>query len=546
MRRPIPTILFILATLGCARATDAESAPWVADQGDGSYKNPVLFADYSDPDVIRVGDDYYMVSSSFNCVPALPILHSRDLVNWTLIGRAAERLPSPRYDLPRHGEGVWAPSIRHHDGWYWVFYGDPDVGCYMTRARDPRGPWEPLHLVHEALGMIDTCPLWDDDGKAYLVNGWAKSRAGFNAILTVYEMEPDGTALIGERTTVFDGTVTHPTIEGPKFYKRGDYYYIFAPFGGVATGSQTVLRASSPLGPYEYRNVLEQGSTDINGPHQGGWVTTPDGGEDWFLHFQEYTDYGRVAHLNPMHWTDDDWVTMGVDFDGNGIGEPVSTHAKPNVGATHPVAVPQTTDEFGEPAMAPQWQWYANPEAGWASRDDRPGWLRLTPVAIAGGEPNLHNQPNILLQKLPAPDFTVTTKLDAAALTGDAKAGLIVMGFDYAYLGVSRAGAGLRVTRVTCTGANDGRAESVQTTADLPDAPLFLRVEVEEKSKRPHCAFSYSADGETYTELGNEFAAREGRWIGAKVGLFAVTPAGVAGSGVGPGGHADFDFFRIQ
>ena len=268
---------------------------------DRTYRNPVLFADYSDPDVVRVGEDFYMVSSSFQVVPGLPILHSKDLMNWTIIGHAIERLPSPRYNTPQNGGGVWAPSIRFHQGFFWIYYGDPDLGVFMTKARDPRGPWDKPVLVREARGWIDPCPLWEPDGSAFLVHAWAKSRAGFNSILTVHRLSPDGTRVLDDGVPVFDGHDEHPTIEGPKFYRRNGYYYIFAPAGGVKTGWQTVLRSRNPLGPYESRIVLEQGKTDINGPHQGAWIDTPSG-ESWFVHFQDRGAYGRIIHLQPMQW----------------------------------------------------------------------------------------------------------------------------------------------------------------------------------------------------------------------------------------------------
>ena len=231
------------------------------DLGDGRFRNPVIFADYSDPDVARMGDDYYLVASSFNATPALPILHSRDLVNWTIVGHAASRLPSPRYDTPQHGQGVWAPSLRVHGGRFWIYFGDPDLGIFMTSAVDPRGPWEPLTLVQSASGWIDPCPLWDDDGSVYLVHAWAKSRAGFNSVLTLRRLSADGRRLADDTAvTVFDGTTSQPTIEGPKFYKRGGYYYIFAPAGGVTNGWQTVLRSKSVRGPYEERIVLSAGA----------------------------------------------------------------------------------------------------------------------------------------------------------------------------------------------------------------------------------------------------------------------------------------------
>ena len=193
---------------------------WSADLGNGDYQNPIIHADYSDPDVIRVGDDFYMVSSSFQMTPCLPILHSKDLVNWKIINHVAEKLPYSSYDQPRHGDGVWAPSLRYHDGKFWVFFGMPDEGIYMSTARDPAGEWTPLHQVKKVKGWIDTCPFWDDDGNAYLVSAFARSRIGFKSILHMSRMKPDGTELLDDGRHIFDGNEHHPTIEGPKMYKR--------------------------------------------------------------------------------------------------------------------------------------------------------------------------------------------------------------------------------------------------------------------------------------------------------------------------------------
>ncbi|HVF29745.1 MAG TPA: glycoside hydrolase 43 family protein, partial [Pyrinomonadaceae bacterium] len=218
------------------------SKVWVADNGDGTYKNPIIHADYSDPDVVRVGGDYYMTASSFNAAPGLPILHSKDLVNWRLINYVfEEQEPRDVFGSAQHGGGVWAPSIRFHKGEFYIYYPDPDFGIYMTKTKDPAGKWSKPLLIKAGKGWIDPCPLWDDDGQAYLVSAFAGSRSGIKTILIISRMNPEGTRLIDDGVLVFDGHDKHPTVEGPKFYKRDGYYYIFAPAGGVATGWQLVL-----------------------------------------------------------------------------------------------------------------------------------------------------------------------------------------------------------------------------------------------------------------------------------------------------------------
>jgi beta-xylosidase len=524
------------ANPGAATMNQADPV-WKPDNEDGTYKNPIIFADYSDPDVIRVGDDFYMTSSSFNCVPGLPILHSKDLVNWKIIGHAIRRFEDKRFDVPQHGNGIWAPAIRYHDGWFWIFVGDPDAGILMTKSKNPAGPWEPLHLVQEGKGLIDTCPLWDDDGNAYLVHAWANSRAGINSILTVRRMSPDGTKLLDEGTLVYDGrNGVAPTIEGPKFYKRNGWYYIFAPAGGVKQGWQLALRSRNVFGPYEAKRVLEQGSTEINGPHQGGWVELKNG-ENWFIHFQDRGAYGRVVHLNPLHWVDD-WPLMGVDLDGNGVGEPVTKYKKPDVGRACPVVVPQTSDEFDSKTLGLQWQWHANSQDAWMSLTARPGWMRLFAVPAPADSKNLWLVPNLILQKFPAPEFTVTTKLDFSRLgTGD-KTGLVIMGQDYSYLAVEKTLSGYRLIKGLCKNAMGAAEEIEESTLDCSAGPLLLRVKVDDGAV---CHFSYSNEGKDFIDIGQLFTAQPGRWIGAKVGLFCLAQEVKNNKD-----YSDFDWFRIE
>ncbi|HEY5807073.1 MAG TPA: family 43 glycosylhydrolase, partial [Povalibacter sp.] len=378
MLRVSASALTGLLFAGCAAIQPASAptppGPWVADLGDGTYQNPILFADYSDPDAIRVGDDFYLTASSFLAAPGLPILHSKDLVNWTLVNHVfAQQPPVEHFSRPRHGQGVWAPAIRHHDGKYWIFYPDPDFGIYMTTATDPVGKWSAPLLIKPGKGLIDPCPFWDDDGQLYLIHGWAKSRAGISNLLTLYTLSADGTKVLDAGEVIIDANKLPDwrTLEGPKLYKRHGYYYVFAPAGGVATGYQAVFRSRNIRGPYENRIVLDQGNTTINGPHQGAWVDTASG-EDWFLHFQDRGPFGRVVHLQPMEWNDD-WPLMGTDPDKDGKGEPVLRHRKPDIGKTYPPAAPQTSDEFTAPTLGLQWQWNANPQADWASLTASPG-----------------------------------------------------------------------------------------------------------------------------------------------------------------------------
>jgi beta-xylosidase len=524
------------------RPDNQESAPvskvWVADRGDGTYRNPIIHADYSDPDVIRVREDYYMTASSFNAAPGLPILHSRDLVNWAVIGYAlARQAPLDVYGKPQHGNGVWAPAIRYHNGEFYIYYPDPDYGIYLTKAKQARGPWSEPVLVKGAKGWIDPCPLWDADGNAYLVNAMAASRSGVKSILVVSRMSADGTKLLDDGVMVFDGHDKNPTLEGPKFYKRNGYYYIFAPAGGVETGWQLALRSKNIYGPYDEKVVLARGETEVNGPHQGAWVETQTG-ESWFIHFQDKGAYGRVVHLQPMRWIND-WPVMGADADGDGTGEPVLSYRKPNVGRSYSLMTPPDTDEFNSNGLGLQWQWHANPGTHWAFPAGGLGFLRLFNVPLPEGYRNFWDVPNLLLQKFPAPEFTATAKVTFTPRTDDEETGLIVMGLDYAYLSVKKKPDGLVVSQtINREAEKGGRGKESASSAPLKSNTFYLRVKV---TKGAQCAFSYSADGTTYLPVGEAFTARQGKWIGAKVGLFAIRTGRTRETG-----YADVDWFRVE
>jgi beta-xylosidase len=391
-------------------------------------------------------------------------------------------------------------------------------------------------LIKAAKGWIDPCPLWDDDGKAYLINGLAASRAGVKASLVLSRMSADGTKLLDGGAIVIDGHNQDPTLEGPKIYKRHGYYYVFAPAGGVPNGWQVVYRSKAIYGPYERRVVLAQGTTAINGPHQGAWVDTAEG-EDWFLHFQDLGPYGRVVRLEPMHWGSDDWPAIGVHISSAGIGEPVTSFKKPKTRAVAPAYTPAESDEFGAPAIGLQWQWQANPEASWAFPVPALGVLRLINVPVGGTDVNLWNVPNVLAQKFPGPEFTVTAKLRFTSRFKGEQTGLAILGRSYSALVIENGGEGLVVKQVTREHA-DQDGQNVESAAVAVQSDTFyLRAQVE---KDAMVAFSFSLDGTEFHPIGTHFHATPGGWIGAKVGIFAIGK-----STQGEFGYADYDWIRF-
>ena len=546
-------LFFILSLSVCSLFHPAmaqyRSEVWVSDEGNGMYRNPVLHADYSDPDVCAVGEDYFLTASSFNCTPGLPILHSKDLVNWKIVNYALKKVePVEYYNEARHGKGVWAPSIRFHEGMYYIYWGDPDFGIFMVKTRDPYGEWDAPVLVKAGKGMIDPCPLWDDDGRVYLAHAWAGSRAKFNSVLTVCELNKEGTKVISDPVLVFDGNdgVNH-TIEGAKFYKRNGFYYLFAPAGGVVSGWQLVMRSKDVYGPYEARIVMAQGKTDINGPHQGGWVDTP-AGESWFLHFQDKGAYGRVLHLNPMKWVND-WPVIGVDKDGDGCGDPVSRYRKPKTGKTYPIETPVESDEFDTRKLGLQWEWHANYQDVFGFTTNM-RYVRIYGHELSPHFKNFWEVPNLLMQKFPAEEFTATAKLKVSAKDDGQLSGLIIIGWDYSWIGVEKQGEKFLLKQAVCKDAEQGNLEQVSTLAVLEpsrkfeaglfpnyEREIYIRVHV---GKGAYCRFSYSLDGKKFTEAGTLFKARQGKWIGAKVGMFSVTPHGKER------GWVDVDWFRVE
>ncbi|MBE5843912.1 MAG: glycosyl hydrolase 43 family protein [Butyrivibrio sp.] len=507
---------------------------YISDNGDGTYTNPVLYCDYSDPDAIRVGDDYYLVASSFTNTPGLPLLHSKDLVNWKLINYCIKNVPEDvsSFEIPRHGEGVWAPSIRFHEGIFYVCFPMPDEGIYMTTASDPYGEWSEPVNIRPGSGWIDPCPFWDDDGRVYLVSGVAKSRIGYNNVLYMTELVPDAMSVKGEPVKVYDGNQTGDrTTEGPKLYKRNGYYYIFAPAGGVKPGYQLVLRSRNIYGPYEKRIVLKQGSSDINGPHQGAWIDTPHG-DNWFLHFQDVYAAGRIVHLQPMSF-EEDWPIIGKKIEGECCGEPVRTYNKPIVKPSY------NEKRQSNPGIInlylQGWQWNANHKDNWVSYEEADDVINL----FCNYDENrnyIPQQPSLLLKKWEAPEFEYIYKLDLSNLACGDYAGVINLGISYLAVVFEKKEAS--IVAKTVSGKQIFKDGSIlynetitKVSCNVPQT-VFIKYEVKRVGTRteteipfaPNETVSYflSHDDLEYEKIA-EIRAEAGRWVGVKQGVFALS-----------------------
>ncbi len=517
--------------LAWAAAPAVPAPPAPAEAG---YTNPILFADYSDPDVIRVGRDYYLVASSFHFSPGLPVLHSRDLVHWRILGHVLPRLPfAPEYDMPgphmltdaiskpvggtRYAGGVWAPSIRYHRGRFHVYWATPDEGIFMASARRAAGPWSAPVKVIDQLLLEDPCPFWDEDGTAWLVH----SRHGAGPLI-LHRMSADGTRVLDAGTTIVEDRVNLPVLEGPKLYKRDGWYYILAPFGGVETGAQVALRARDIRGPYDRRVVLRQGTTALAGPHQGGWVETPSG-QGWFVHFNSTGAFGRITYLEPLRWVDG-WPLIGAPIPGSTAGQPVARHALPDTGARSPYRL-QASDDFAGPVLGPQWEWNHNPDDRAWSLSARPGHLRL----IAGRAGHLVTARNTLTQILQGPSSRITARLDPRGLADGQRAGLSLFGVRPSWIGLVRERGTTRIAL-----AIEGKE-----TARRPVAGdrIDLRAIVTPDQR---VTYGYSVDGRRFTPLGGAIPlARFSWWKGSRPALFTYTHGQ-------PGGSVDIDRVTVD
>lgn len=479
------------------------------DLGNGFYKNPVLNADYSDPDIVRVKDDFYMVCSEFHYM-GIPVLHSKDLVNWTIIGQVYDSLKhDPIYDeMEAYAKGSWAPAIQYHNGLFYIYFCTPDEGLYMSTAENPAGPWAPLYEVKRVSGWEDPCPFWDDDGNAYL----GHSTVGAGPII-IHKMSLDGKHLLDDGIIVYVGKIA----EGTKIYKRNGYYYLVIPEGGVEAGWQTVLRSKSIYGPFERRVVLQTGNTNVNGPHQGSLIEL-ESGESWFMHFQSAGILGRVCHLQPVSWVDD-WPFIGYQ------GEPVNMFRKPDVGKDYPKCLPQSSDTFDQPILGHQWQWNHNPIYSHWSLTKRPGYLSLEALYAT----NILNAKNTITQKLMGNSGIITVEMNLENMQSGQHAGLAFLGGkEENWIGIIKDQNDYRIETVTGGIGYHG--------PKIEQPTVWFRAMIDLSGITQ---FYFSLDNCDYFQFGGPCRLSQGFWKGARIGLFSYNT-------ISHGGSADFHWFHYE
>ncbi len=489
------------------------------------YENPVLLSDYSDPDVIRVGDDFYMVASSFNHVPGVPVLHSKNLVEWEIINYVLDELPFEKFNKVQHGNGAWAPSIRYHNGKFYCLIPFPDEGIFVAEATDPYGKWSLLRPLLTGAGYEDPCPVWAD-GKCYIVFAFVKSRIGFNSRLAVIEADEDLKTVKGDYKIIYDGRDLAPKIEGPKIYKHGKYFYILAPAGGVKTGWQVALRSKEIYGDWETKIVMLQGDTPVNGPHQGALIDLDDNGEKWaFMHFQDMGAYGRVVHLQPAVWRDG-WVICGKSEDDGLAGTPVLSGDYPVEVITGAKIDP--SDEFDGDKLSLVWQTPANPNTEWYSFKHG---LKLN--CVPHEEPALSDLPQLIMQKVQYKNFAVNSKCKLNLVNDGDEVGFTVFGKKYAYCCVVRRD-GQNFLEIRKGEIGGGEDETLAKSQPYDEGSVTFKLSAKFESPN-RLAYKFSFGGSAFTHI---FYAEAGAWTGAKIGIYA--------RGTEPSkGNATFKYFRV-
>ena len=488
-----------------------------SDNGDGTFTNPVIAADFPDLDLVLVNDTYYMVTTTMFIFPGVTILKSKDLVNWEYCSNAIPRFDiNPCYNLDgcnRYRHGQWATSMKYHNGKFYLMFITLDEGGFICTADKAEGPWE---LKKIPRGFHDPGLFFDDDGRIYVAYGYGQ--------ISITELDKNFTA-IGRDSLIFKGDL-RPGIEGSHFYKLNGYYYLYCTYGG-ADGLQVALRSKNIYGPYEEKIVLKDNTIKgVNfGIHQGALIKTQTG-EYWTMLFVDTGSFGRFPSLQPVNWVDN-WPIAGI----NGRG--VVTYKKPNVGKTYPIKDFPTSDEFDKPFLGMQWGWNHNPDSTKWSLTERKGFLRLKTVNVVK---NLREARNTLTQRIfahypgSAPSKGIT-KMEISKMKDGDIAGLAVFQDPYAYIAVKKENNKSYIIMVNNGQAIDSTLIN-SSTVYLEANPVF---------GTGKATFAYSSDNKTFKTLGNELKMKFSLTVftGNKFCLFNYATKE-------QGGYVDFDWFKHQ
>jgi len=546
-RTTVTTLLTIGALLSLATQSNSAGLPaaatkhWTADNGNGTYSNPLFYGEFEDPDPIRVGNDYYLAGTTMHMMPAVELLHSKDLVNWELAGYCTNKLNlGPDYRLEGgniYGKGIWAPCIRYHDGMFYVFANVNGAGLMVYRSKSISGPWEWNQLP----GRHDMSVLFDDDGKVYIISG-----AG--APYPIDELNPD---LRSFKANAPKHSLPERMGEGHHFYKiNGKYVDISCQPGGAV--DEFVAVADSLDGPWKVTKLVTGESLGVTSStpakanandrglwlHQGGMCDTPSG-QWWSTIMSDHGSAGRMISLVPITW-DDGFPVIGLP--GN-LRKAPNTWLKPNTGykqAPRPAYVQD--DNFDGGKKNPHWQWNHVPDDSKWSLTEKRGVLRLHSLPAA----NFYNARNSLCQRPPGPECIITVELGTTGLAAGDNAGLALLCNPYVWIGVVKTteGTTLQLFQSSGGGGRRGGASAPVNTPviGLTNPPSHLWLQVHCNFDTDQAIFSWSADGKKFTPLGKPWAIpgfQLQTFQGVRPSLFNFNTSGQ------PGGYADFDNYTV-
>lgn len=521
---PLWCCLLVFGSVLAGLAQGPTHGAW-GDQGDGTYANPIMPGDFSDLDAIRVGDQFYAITSAFTYSPGIAILRSKDLVSWEIVGHAVSDLtsidPELNWDrMGRRGRGIWAGSIRFHAGRFWIYFGTPDQGIFMTTAADVLGPWTTPKLVLAATGWDDPCPFWDDDGQGYLVatHFAAEPPSGITYNIHLFQMNA-----VGEDLVAGSDRVIHRSegSEANKLYKIHGLYFHY--YSEVKPEGRVVMmeRAKSLAGPWEIRQLNHVNAKVDKEPNQGGLIELPSG-KWWFVTHQGRGDWeGRAGVLLPVTWIDG-WPILGKPG-ADGIGNMVWRGEKPFPSAGRSALV--ASDTFDGPQLLPQWEWNYQPRAAMWSLTERPGFLRMHAFP-ALGDGGFRSVGNVLTQRaMRTPESTVTARMELAGMEDGTEAGLAHYAKTFCTLSVRQAGRERGLWFHNSAGATAGPV-AVGGAVWLRSTWGFDGLS----------RFSYSTDGVRFQPLGSACPLTWADYRGDRVGVFAT----------GKGGFVDVDSFAYE
>jgi len=530
------------ATPASSGTSSTAAKHWTADNGNGTYSNPLFYEEFEDPDPIRVGDDYYLAGTTMHMNPAVQLMQSKDLVNWELAGYCMDRLdlgPAFRLENGRgiYGRGIWAPCIRYHNGMFYVFSNVNGVGLQVFRSKSIKGPWERNQLP----GRHDLSVLFDDDGKIYIISG---NRSPY----PIEELTPDLKSFVPGVRHQLDARMG----EGHHLYKINGKYYDISAIPG-ATTDQMVARADSIDGPWTVERMVQGESLGVTtvAParatpgdrgltlHQGGMVDTPSG-EWWSIIMSDHGSIGRMVALVPITW-DNGFPLIGLP--GN-LRKAPNTWVKPNTGYTQdPKPSFIHDDNFDSGKLNPHWQWNHVPDDTKWSITEKSGVLRLHSLPAN----DFYGARNSICQRPPGPESIMTVELDTSGMVAGDTAGLALLSSPYAWIGVVKSAEGTTLQMYDNTGRGGGRRDAPAGPANSPtmgpaNPPSHLWLRVACNFDTDYAIFSWSADGKEFTPLGTPFTMtfQLTTFQGVRPALFCYNTSGQ------PGGYADFDNYTVE